>query len=163
MDEIITNSQGEKLDYTFHNPDVRSLDLLIIGHGVTGNKDRPFVVELAESVAKEGLAVLRFSFSGNGASGGDFRNSTISKEVEDLKAVITVAVANGYRVSYAGHSMGGAVGVLAASSDERIKHGNLVKKSQMRDVCGKIPVARFHPPINLIFMISGLWPNWQKR
>ena len=122
MDEIITNSQGEKLDYTFHNPDVRSLDLLIIGHGVTGNKDRPFVVELAETVAKEGLAVLRFSFSGNGASGGDFRNSTISKEVEDLKAVITVAVANGYRVSYAGHSMGGAVGVLAASSDERIKH-----------------------------------------
>ena len=53
MDEIITNSQGEKLDYTFHNPDVRSLDLLIIGHGVTGNKDRPYVVELSESVAKE--------------------------------------------------------------------------------------------------------------
>jgi len=79
------------------------------------------VVELAESVAKEGLAVLRFSFSGNGASGGDFRNSTISKEVEDLKAVITVAVANGYRVSYAGHSMGGAVGVLAAAKDDRIK------------------------------------------
>ena len=89
---------------------------------MTGNKDRPFVVALAESVASEGMAVLRFSFSGNGTSGGDFRDCTISKEVEDLKVVVTSAVNNGYRVTYAGHSMGGAVGVLAASSDQRIRH-----------------------------------------
>ena len=89
---------------------------------MTGNKDRPFVVALAEAVASEGMAVLRFSFAGNGTSGGDFRDCTISKEVEDLKAVVTAAVNNGYRVTYAGHSMGGAVGVLAASSDERIRH-----------------------------------------
>lgn len=122
MEEIITNSKGENLDYTFHDPGNQSRDILIIGHGVTGNKDRPFVVALAEAVAKEGMAVLRFSFSGNGSSGGDFRDCTISKEVEDLKAVVTAAVNNGFRVTYAGHSMGGAVGVLAASSDDRIKH-----------------------------------------
>ena len=122
MDEIITNSQGETLDYTFHDPGNQSQDILIIGHGVTGNKDRPFVVALAEAVSSEGMAVLRFSFTGNGTSGGDFRDCTISKEVEDLKAVVTAAVNNGYRVTYAGHSMGGAVGVLAASSDERIRH-----------------------------------------
>ena len=34
--------------------------------------------------------------------------------------MITAAVDNGYKVTYAGHSMGGAVGVLAAASDERI-------------------------------------------
>ena len=122
MNEIITNSQGETLDYTFHDPGNQPRDLLIIGHGVTGNKDRPFVVALAEAVANEGMAVLRFSFAGNGASGGDFRDCTISKEVEDLNAVVTAAVNNGYRVTYAGHSMGGAVGVLAASSDDRIRH-----------------------------------------
>ena len=119
MNEIITNPQGETLDYTFHDPGNQPRDLLIIGHGVTGNKDRPFVVALAEAVANEGMAVLRFSFAGNGASGGDFRDCTISKEVEDLNAVVTAAVNNGYRVTYAGHSMGGAVGVLAASSDDR--------------------------------------------
>ena len=122
MNEIITNPQGETLDYTFHDPGNQPRDLLIIGHGVTGNKDRPFVVALAEAVANEGMAVLRFSFAGNGASGGDFRDCTISKEVEDLNAVVTAAVNNGYRVTYAGHSMGGAVGVLAASSDDRIRH-----------------------------------------
>lgn len=122
MEEIITNSKGETLDYTFHNPGNQSRDILIIGHGVTGNKDRPFVIALAEAVASEGMAVLRFSFSGNGSSGGDFRECTISKEIEDLNAVVTAAVNNGYRVTYAGHSMGGAVGVLAAARDERIKH-----------------------------------------
>ena len=129
MDEIIINTQGENLDYTFHDPGSKSRDILIIGHGVTGNKDRPFVVALAEAVASEGMAVLRFSFSGNGKSGGDFRDCTISKEVDDLKAVVTAAVNNGYRVTYAGHSMGGAVGVLAASKDERIR--NLISLAGM--------------------------------
>ncbi len=117
------------MDYTFHDANSRTRDLLIIGHGVTGNKDRPFVVSLAEAVENEGLSVLRFSFSGNGGSEGDFRDSTISKVVEDLKAVITVAEANGYKVTYAGHSMGGAVGVLAAASDERIR--NLISLAGM--------------------------------
>ena len=87
------------------------------------------MVSLAEAVEEEGLSVLRFSFAGNGGSGGDFRECTISKEVEDLKAVITAAVDNGYKVTYAGHSMGGAVGVLAAASDERI--GNLISLAGM--------------------------------
>ena len=56
------------LDYTFHDANSRTRDLLIIGHGVTGNKDRPFVVSLAEAVEEEGLSVLRFSFAGNGGS-----------------------------------------------------------------------------------------------
>ena len=129
MNETITNPQGEILDYTFHGAGSRTRDLLIIGHGVTGNKDRPFVVALAQSVVSEGLSVLRFSFSGNGASGGDFRDATISKEVDDLKAVVTAAVANGFKVTYAGHSMGGAVGVLAAASDDRIR--NLISLAGM--------------------------------
>lgn len=121
MDQVIKNSQGETLDYTFHAGQDKSRNLLIIGHGVTGNKDRPFVVALAEAVAAEGLPVLRFSFSGNGGSEGDFRKSTISKEVDDLEAVVSAAHDSGYRIIYAGHSMGGAVGTLAAASDDRIK------------------------------------------
>ena len=49
--------------------------------------------------------------------------------MEDLKAVVTAAVNNGYHVTYAGHSMGGAVGVLAASKDERIR--NLISLAGM--------------------------------
>jgi pimeloyl-ACP methyl ester carboxylesterase len=62
---------------------------------------------------------LRISFSGNAASEGRFEASNISKEVEDLGAVLDVLA--GRVIAYAGHSMGGAVGVLRASRDRRIR------------------------------------------
>ena len=89
MIESIQNPSGDTIDYTFHDGAEGARDLLIIGHGVTGNKDRPFVIGLAEAVAAEGMPVLRFSFSGNGDSGGKFADCTISKEVDDLKAVLS--------------------------------------------------------------------------
>ena len=62
---------------------------------------------------------MRFSFSGNGDSEGAFTDSTITKEVADLGKVIDTL--SEYKVCYVGHSMGGAVGVLRASTDERIQ------------------------------------------
>ena len=117
----IKNKLGETLDYTFHEGSANCRDLLLIGHGVTGNKDRPFVVALADAVPASGINVIRFSFAGNGDSGGEFRECTISKEVDDLQAVLSGVEEKKYRAIYAGHSMGGAVGVLAAAKDDRIK------------------------------------------
>ena len=115
----ITNRHGERLDYSFHEGD-GSKRVVVLGHGVTGNKDRPFLVLLAEGLAEAGIAALRFSFSGNGESGGRFADATISKEVDDLGSVLDIL--EGYTVCYGGHSMGGAVGVLRASEDERIRY-----------------------------------------
>jgi alpha/beta superfamily hydrolase len=115
----IRNKQGERLDYTFHPGKPDSKRIVVIGHGVTGNKDRPFVIALAEALAKAGISALRFSFSGNGASEGKFTDSTISKEVEDLGSVIDALKGN--EICYVGHSMGGAVGVIRTSRDQRIQ------------------------------------------
>lgn len=115
----IRNAQGERLDYTFHPGKSNSKDMVVLGHGVTGNKDRPFLVAFAEGLSQAGLPALRFSFSGNGASGGRFVDSTLSKELDDLGAVLEAL--HGLRICYAGHSMGGAVGVLRASQDDRIR------------------------------------------
>ena len=112
----IRNPSGEVLDYTFHAGTEGSRHIVVLGHGVTGNKDRPFVVALAEGLAAAGIHALRFSFAGNGASEGRFADATISKEVGDLGAVLDAL--DGYSICYVGHSMGGAVGVL--SRDERI-------------------------------------------
>ena len=114
----IRNSHGERLDYSFHQGEANSKRIVVLGHGVTGNKDRPFVVALANGLAAAGIPALRFSFSGNGDSEGEFIDSTISKEVDDLGVVIDAL--SGYSVCYIGHSMGGAVGVLRASQDSRI-------------------------------------------
>lgn len=119
MLSTIRNTKNELIDYTFHDATDNRMDIVVIGHGVTGNKDRPFVVALAEGLADAGIPTLRISFTGNGESEGRFQDATITKEVEDLGCVLDTL--NERRVAYVGHSMGGAVGVLRASRDDRIK------------------------------------------
>ena len=115
----IKNGHGERLDYAFHEGERGAKNIVVLGHGVTGNKDRPFIVALAEGLAVVRIPALRFSFSGNGASEGRFIDSTISKEVDDLCVVLDRL--KDYTICYVGHSMGGAVGVLRASEDSRIQ------------------------------------------
>ncbi len=127
----IRNSRDERLDYTVH-PGNSDTHMVVLGHGVTGNKDRPFLVALAEGLSGAGIATLRFSFAGNGDSEGRFEDATISREVDDLGAVLD---ALGDRtICYVGHSMGGAVGVLRASLDDRIRY--LISLAGMVDTGG---------------------------
>ena len=120
MDKAIRNPQGEQLDYAYHEGlGASSQAIVVIGHGVTANKDREFVVALAAGLAAAGISALRFSFSGNGDSEGRFEDSCPSKEVQDLKAVIDAL--EGRKVIYVGHSMGGAVGVMSAAHEPRIE------------------------------------------
>jgi len=114
----IRNRSGESIDYSFH-PGVRADVLVILGHGLTGNKDRPLLVALANGLAAHGWPCLRISFSGHGASEGRFEDSCITKEIGDLQAVLS-SVPDDVKVVYVGHSMGGAVGVLTAARDLRI-------------------------------------------
>ena len=115
----ISNDCGERIDVSLHAGEPGRRDLVVLGHGVTGNKDRPFLVALAQALADKGIAALRISFSGNGNSQGEFSASTITKEVADLGHVLDTL--DGWNIAYVGHSMGGAVGVIRASQDPRIR------------------------------------------
>lgn len=117
----LRNARGHQLDFAVHPARDGDGDgrLVVLGHGVTGNKDRPLLVTLAEALAAVGIPALRVSFAGNGASEGNFADCTISSEVDDLGAVLDALP--GWTVGYAGHSMGGAVGVLRAARDPRIR------------------------------------------
>lgn len=108
----IHNPQGERLDIAFHGG-TKLGALVVLGHGVTGNKDRPLLVAVAEGLAAKGWPCLRISFSGNGNSEGKFSESTITKEIEDLTAVLST-VPQEKRIAFIGHSMGAAVGVFTA-------------------------------------------------
>jgi pimeloyl-ACP methyl ester carboxylesterase len=115
----IRNPQGELLDTAFHEG-TRDDVLVILGHGVTGDMNRPLLFWLARVLADRGYPCLRVSFSGNGDSEGQFTDSNITKEIGDLTAVID-QLGEGKKIVYIGHSMGGAVGTLTAARDERIK------------------------------------------
>ncbi len=122
--DVIRNAQGERLDVTYQAapgspapPDA----VVVIAHGVTAHKDRPLLMALADALSEAGLASLRVSFAGNGRSEGRFEDAIPSKEAGDLGSVIDALVDWGVgKIAYAGHSMGGAVGVMRASVDPRI-------------------------------------------
>ncbi len=78
------------------------------------------MVAVAEGLAARGWPCLRISFAGNGESDGRFEDSCITKQVDDLKAVLD-SVPDYVRIAYVGHSMGAALGVLTAAGDLRIR------------------------------------------
>ena len=129
----IRNRKGQRIDAAYHSADHEDV-LVILGHGVTGNKDRPLLVGVAKALAKLGIPALRVSFAGNDKSEGSFENVTIHSESDDLIDIID-HVGNGRKIVYAGHSMGGAVGVLTtAVNPDRIQF--LVSLAGMVDTKG---------------------------
>ena len=72
---------------------------------------------IAQQLTAHGIAVLRFDFTGLGASEGEFANTNFSSNVADL-----LAAAAHLRAAYAapalliGHSLGGAAVLAAAGS-----------------------------------------------
>ncbi len=115
----IRNKHGEEIDNALH--DVAGVDnkLVILGHGVTGDKDRDLMIQLSQQLAKHGWPTMRISFSGCGESEGKFEDSTINKEADDLLSIID-QVKGSKKIAYIGYSMGGAVGTIAAAKDDRI-------------------------------------------
>jgi pimeloyl-ACP methyl ester carboxylesterase len=122
----VRNPRGERLDLTYvpaagGDPAAPPARAVVIGHGITGHKDRPWLVDLSDALAASGLPAVRMSFSGHGASEGRFEDAVPFKEVLDLGAVLDALERWGVRtLAYVGHSMGGAVGVLRAAVDPRI-------------------------------------------
>lgn len=112
----LKNAIGERLDFAFEVGRERPDVVIVIGHGVTANKDRAWAVALMDAIVQAGFGALRFSFAGNGESEGRFTESCPSKEADDLRAVLkAVHHAGAEQIAYVGHSMGAAVGVLVAA------------------------------------------------
>ena len=128
----ILNEEGERLDVAFHGGNHPGV-MVVMGHGVTADKDRPLLVRVAEGLAERGWPCLRFSFAGNGDSEGRFKDATISKEIGDLKSILKT-VPQEKRIAYIGHSMGAAVGVKLAAGSMSI-HA-LVSLAGMVDTAG---------------------------
>jgi uncharacterized OsmC-like protein/pimeloyl-ACP methyl ester carboxylesterase len=95
--------------------DVRAFALF--AHCFTCSKDIAAARHIAGALAAEGIAVLRFDFTGLGGSGGDFSSTGFSSNVEDLRRA-----AGFLRQNYEaprlliGHSLGGAA-VLSVAAE----------------------------------------------
>jgi uncharacterized OsmC-like protein/alpha/beta superfamily hydrolase len=109
------NSRGQTLAALLERPDGEAAAFALFAHCFTCGKDNLAAKRIAEALADRGIAVLRFDFTGLGASEGEFANTNFSSNVADL-----VAAADHLRrterapVLLIGHSLGGAA-VLAAA------------------------------------------------
>jgi uncharacterized OsmC-like protein/alpha-beta hydrolase superfamily lysophospholipase len=109
------NAQGHTLAALLDRPDGPIRAVALFAHCFTCGKSNRAARHIADGLKLHGIAVLRFDFTGLGASEGEFANTTFSSNVDDL-----VAAADHLRTTFMapailiGHSLGGAA-VLAAA------------------------------------------------
>src|SRR5947207_2201179 len=116
------NARGEKLSALLDKPAGQPVAYALFAHCFTCGKDVLAAKRIAEGLMARGIAVLRFDFTGLGASDGEFANTTFSSNVADL-----VAAANHMREMYRapailiGHSLGGAAVLVAAQQVPEVR------------------------------------------
>lgn len=94
----------------------------LFAHCFTCGKDIAAASRISRALAAQGIAVLRFDFTGLGNSDGDFSNTNFSSNVQDL-----IAAAEKLKQQYQppqlliGHSLGGAAVLSAAHQIESVK------------------------------------------
>lgn len=109
------NPEGQVLAALLERPVGEPTAYALFAHCFTCSKNSHAAARIAGALADRGIAVLRFDFTGLGASEGEFANTDFSSNVGDL-----VAAADHLRRTHRaptlliGHSLGGAA-VLAAA------------------------------------------------
>jgi uncharacterized OsmC-like protein/pimeloyl-ACP methyl ester carboxylesterase len=96
-------------------PDRETRGSAVFAHCFTCSKNLNAVVNISRALTREGLAVLRFDFTGLGESEGEFAATNFSSNVADLEAAAAFMAQRGTPVHLlVGHSLGGAAALVAA-------------------------------------------------
>lgn len=85
---------------------------------------RPFY-ELADTLGRRGIAVLRLDDRGTFSSGGDFATSTSKDFADDIRAAIAYLRQrpdiDARRIALVGHSEGGLIAPIVAAEDQKLR------------------------------------------
>jgi len=110
------NHLGERLFGTYHRPEAPSEYGVVLGHCFTCTRHTGILRESGARLTAAGFHVLRFDFSGNGQSEGMFIETSYTKYITEMEVAANFLKAYGVKwLGFAGHSMGAAISVLAAS------------------------------------------------
>jgi putative redox protein len=114
---FIKNTTGDKLGARLDLPGEReAIAYALFAHCFTCTKNLKAIGHISQALTRQGIAVLRFDFTGLGESEGDFADTNFSSNVADL-----IAVADFLKTEFeapkilVGHSLGGAAVLQAAN------------------------------------------------
>lgn len=116
-----------RLATMIHVPKVTPAPALVMCHGFTGDRVEAhrLFVRAAREFCRRGILAVRFDFWGSGESEGEFHEASFTSEVEDLGSVLDYvsrrADVDAGRIGVLGLSLGGAVSIVRASRDPRIR------------------------------------------
>lgn len=119
---LFYNKQNESLSGLLELPNARIDCYAIFAHCFTCSKDGIAATYISRALAENGVAVLRFDFTGLGNSAGDFPNTNFSSNLDDL-----FAAAEFLQENYAapqiliGHSLGGSAVLAVAKQIESVR------------------------------------------
>ncbi len=106
---------GEVLAAALELPDDKPVACALFAHCFTCGKDVFAASRITKKLAQQGIAVLRFDFTGIGCSDGEFANTNFTSNIDDLLAAAEFLTHEYDAPSLLiGHSLGGAA-VLAAA------------------------------------------------
>jgi putative redox protein len=116
------SADGHLLSARLEVPEGPARATAIFAHCFTCGKDVVAAARIAHALPAHGIAVLRFDFTGLGASEGDFSETNFSSNVADLLAAAGYLRERGMAPAMLiGHSLGGAAALAAAGSVPEVK------------------------------------------
>ncbi|MDZ7315688.1 MAG: alpha/beta fold hydrolase [candidate division KSB1 bacterium] len=116
---VVIFSNGSRLIGVLHH--AKGNCCIILCHGFTGQKteNKRLFVEAARTFAENGFTALRFDFYGSGDSEGEFEESRLSVNIQNLRDVISWCRDQGFsRLAVLGISMGAATAILTVGSEK---------------------------------------------
>lgn len=124
MEEKITfkNRDGETLAGSLHLPEKAARYGVILGHCFTCSRHTRILQRIGADLASAGFMALRFDFSGNGQSEGEFAQSTFSKQISEIETAADLLAEKGIDwLGLAGHSMGATIAILSGARLDAVK------------------------------------------
>jgi len=109
------NGRGQQLSGILDRPPGKPRAVALFAHCFTCGKNLRAAHHISQALVAEGVAVLRFDFTGLGASEGEFAAESFSSNVEDLLSAARFLATEGLAPQIlVGHSLGGTAQLLAA-------------------------------------------------
>ena len=117
------NSEGQELSGILDFPLIgKPKAFVLFAHCFTCSKNLKSVDYVSQAFTQEGMAILRFDFTGLGQSKGDFADTNFSSNLSDLRDAYNFLAENFEAPQIiVGHSLGGAAVLHVASELENVR------------------------------------------